>query len=103
MTSLQATKDPHFKKVLCNVIEYVSRDLRHSEGGFYSAEDADSLPTHDSNHKKEGAFCVWTDKELQEIIQGMHVLPLIGTHKMHVIYIARAPKCPGFSISDPLD
>ena len=28
--------------------------------GFYSAEDADSLPTHESKEKKEGAFCVWT-------------------------------------------
>ena len=73
MISFQATKDSHFKKVLCDIIDYVSRDLRHSEGGFYSAEDADSLPTLDSNHKTEGAFCVWTDKELEDILQGIHV------------------------------
>ena len=74
MIYFQATKDSHFKKVLCDIIDYVSRDLRHSEGGgFYSAEDADSLPTHDSNHKTEGAFCVWTDKELEDILQGQDI------------------------------
>ena len=79
MISFQATKDSHFKKVLCDIIDYVSRDLRHSEGGgFYSAEDADSLPTtHHSNHKKEeGAFCVWTDKELEDILQGIHFISI---------------------------
>ncbi len=34
------------------------------DGGFYSAEDADSFPTADSEHKKEGAFCVWTKEEI---------------------------------------
>ena len=52
------------------MIEYVSRDLRHGDGGFYSAEDADSLPTPSSDHKKEGAFCVWTDEELSELLPG---------------------------------
>ena len=34
------------------------------DGGFYSAEDADSFPTAGSEHKKEGAFCVWTKEEI---------------------------------------
>merc|ERR1711962_1092640 len=66
----QATKDAKLKKVLNEVIEYVSRDLRHPDGGFFSAEDADSLPTSESDHKKEGAFCVWTSQELQELLKG---------------------------------
>ena len=37
-------------------------------GGFYSAEDADSLPKADSVHKKEGAFCVWTMEELENLL-----------------------------------
>ena len=40
------------------------------EGGFYSAEDADSLPTAESKEKKEGAFCVWTWAELQALLAG---------------------------------
>ncbi|PIR15004.1 MAG: thioredoxin domain-containing protein, partial [Elusimicrobia bacterium CG11_big_fil_rev_8_21_14_0_20_64_6] len=48
------------------------RDMTHPEGGFYSAEDADSLPPElkgkvdDSGHehRKEGAFYVWTRAEI---------------------------------------
>lgn len=51
------------------IIAYVSRDLRDTEGGFYSAEDADSLPTEDVTDTKEGAFYVWTAKELDDILE----------------------------------
>ncbi|XP_037802974.1 spermatogenesis-associated protein 20-like [Penaeus monodon] len=39
-------------------------------GGFYSAEDADSLPTHDAKEKREGAFCVWTYEEINQLLAG---------------------------------
>jgi len=45
------------------------RDLSHKLGGFYSAEDADSLPSKSDTHKKEGAFCVWEEKEIRELLQ----------------------------------
>ncbi|EKM56969.1 uncharacterized protein PHACADRAFT_92450 [Phanerochaete carnosa HHB-10118-sp] len=51
-----------------DIIIYVSRDLRNSEGAFYSAEDADSLPSSDSTIKKEGAFYVWTSAQLDELL-----------------------------------
>ena len=38
------------------------------DGGFYSAEDADSFPAAGSEHKKEGAFCVWTKEEITNIL-----------------------------------
>ena len=37
-------------------------------GGFYSAEDADSLPTSECSEKKEGAFCVWTAAEIRQLL-----------------------------------
>ena len=37
-------------------------------GGFYSAEDADSFPTAEDTHKKEGAFCVWEEQELKSLL-----------------------------------
>ena len=52
-----------------DIVTYVARDLRNPEGGFYSAEDADSLPTFDSTVKKEGAFYVWTAKRLDELLK----------------------------------
>lgn len=51
-----------------DIVSYVANDLRSPEGGFYSAEDADSLPTHDSTVKKEGAFYVWTSEQLDELL-----------------------------------
>lgn len=53
----QATKDPLFRKTAYEIIHYVKRKLRHPEGGFYSAEDADS-------DGEEGKFYVWTRSEL---------------------------------------
>ncbi|KAI0074994.1 hypothetical protein K474DRAFT_1709403 [Panus rudis PR-1116 ss-1] len=51
-----------------DIVTYVSRDLRSPFGGFYSAEDADSLPGSESTVKKEGAFYVWTAKKLDELL-----------------------------------
>lgn len=38
------------------------------EGGFYSAEDADSLPEPQASAKREGAFYVWTYKEIKTLL-----------------------------------
>ncbi|OCH88385.1 hypothetical protein OBBRIDRAFT_734556 [Obba rivulosa] len=51
-----------------DIVSYVARNLRSPEGGFYSAEDADSLPSSDSTVKKEGAFYVWTAQLLDELL-----------------------------------
>ncbi len=49
-------------------IAYVKRDLRHPEGGFFSAEDADSLGAATDDHKKEGAFYIWTAAEIDDVL-----------------------------------
>lgn len=38
-------------------------------GGFFSAEDADSLPSQTDTHKKEGAFCVWEENDIRKLLQ----------------------------------
>ena len=48
------------------VMAYVINELRHPDGGFYSAEDADSLDEH--GHSEEGAFYTWTPKEISAIL-----------------------------------
>ena len=39
-------------------------------GGFYSAEDADSVPPggDPEGARREGAFCVWTASQLRELL-----------------------------------
>lgn len=44
-----------------DIIRYVLRDMTHPEGGFYSAEDADS-------EGKEGKFYCWTRAELSRLL-----------------------------------
>lgn len=62
------TKDEMYADIVHDILTYVSRDLSHPEGGFYSAEDADSYPTADATEKREGAFCVWTYDRVQELL-----------------------------------
>jgi uncharacterized protein YyaL (SSP411 family) len=57
----QATGNPDYKTTGEEIISYVLRDLTSPNGGFYSAEDADS-------EGEEGKFYVWTTKELKEIL-----------------------------------
>jgi uncharacterized protein YyaL (SSP411 family) len=62
----QVTGEARFRQVLDETVAYVLRDLRHPSGGFYSAEDADSLDA--SGHSHEGAFYVWTPGQMREIL-----------------------------------
>ena len=55
-------------KVAHNILHYVEHDLTSPEGGFFSAEDADSLPTASATRKLEGAFYVWTHAEVKEVL-----------------------------------
>lgn len=64
----QLEADENFAKVARNILQYVSHDLTSPEGGFYSAEDADSLPKTDAIRKSEGAFYVWTREEIAEVL-----------------------------------
>jgi uncharacterized protein YyaL (SSP411 family) len=71
LEAAQATGEDFYATVAEDTLAYVMRDMTDAEGGFYSAEDADSLPpdaaTQASAHKSEGAFYIWTDAEIGEI------------------------------------
>jgi uncharacterized protein YyaL (SSP411 family) len=68
----QVTGDRFFSDVAIDTLAYVRRDLTDKEGGFYSAEDADSVPPEHAGdpdaHKTEGAFYLWTDEEVGEVL-----------------------------------
>ena len=56
----QATGKEEYAQTVREILEYVLRDMTSPEGGFYSAEDADS-------EGEEGKFYTWTADELKEI------------------------------------
>jgi uncharacterized protein len=65
----QATGDEFFAAVAEDTLTYVRRDLQDEAGGFYSAEDADSIPAGEEGApKREGAFYVWTDAEIGALL-----------------------------------
>lgn len=45
------TKDKNYEGIIRDIVQYVERDLQHHEGGFYSAEDADSFPSAKASKK----------------------------------------------------
>ena len=51
-------------QVATETIDYVLADLRHPDGGFFSAEDADS-------EGAEGTFYVWSEDEMREVCEGL--------------------------------
>jgi uncharacterized protein YyaL (SSP411 family) len=87
LEAFQITREPLFEEVARDTLDYVRRDMTAKEGGFFSAEDADSeIPvaavydrrTNDPEsgpessgahraplQKAEGAFYVWTRKEIE--------------------------------------
>jgi uncharacterized protein YyaL (SSP411 family) len=57
----QATGKPFYARTVREIFAYVLRDMTSREGGFYSAEDADSEGI-------EGKFYLWTTGDIQKII-----------------------------------
>jgi uncharacterized protein YyaL (SSP411 family) len=61
------SKEPLFKRVVYQTIEFVKRELTNEKGAFYSALDADS-------EGEEGKFYVWNSKELERILSADYEL-----------------------------
>ena len=55
------TGEDIFAQTANEIFTYVLRDMTASEGGFFSAEDADS-------EGEEGKFYIWTEQEIKEIL-----------------------------------
>ncbi|MEM8953595.1 MAG: thioredoxin domain-containing protein [Verrucomicrobiota bacterium] len=70
LDAFHVTGDERYRHVADDIFRYVERDLTHPEGGFYSAENADSRdPAHpDDPDEHEGAFYVWSETELASLL-----------------------------------
>jgi uncharacterized protein YyaL (SSP411 family) len=68
LDAYQITGDPAFAAVARDVLNYVSRDMTAPGGGFYSAEDADSLYEAGKPEHGEGVFYIWEQPEIDTLL-----------------------------------
>jgi uncharacterized protein YyaL (SSP411 family) len=83
LAGYQITGDDRYADVVTETFEFLTRELQHPDGGFYSTLDARSAvePTGsdrgaqrpesnagDGGEQEEGAFYVWTPDEIQEVV-----------------------------------
>src|SRR5262249_41582065 len=67
--AFQITGDGSMANSARRIFDYVLRDMMDAEGGFYSAEDADSvIDPAKPEEKGEGAFYVWTQAEIESAL-----------------------------------
>jgi uncharacterized protein len=57
----RATGNKLFRRVMEETLDYLIREMLHSEGGFYSTQDADS-------EGEEGNFFLWSREEINQIL-----------------------------------
>ena len=56
-----------YKEIVIETLNFIKNELTGESGNFYSALDADSLNV--VSIKEEGAYYVWTEEELRELLE----------------------------------
>ncbi|MGH9402376.1 MAG: thioredoxin domain-containing protein [Terriglobia bacterium] len=59
--AFEAMRKPEYAKTAREILDYLRRQMTSPEGGFYSAEDADS-------EGEEGKFYLWREREIRQIL-----------------------------------
>jgi uncharacterized protein YyaL (SSP411 family) len=61
LDAYRITRQPLYRRIVEETLDYVLREMTDPAGGFYATQDADS-------EGEEGKFFVWTPAELQEVL-----------------------------------
>ncbi|MDE5095121.1 MAG: thioredoxin domain-containing protein [Trichodesmium sp. St11_bin5] len=59
---------PAFKRGIIGTVNWLKREMTAPTGFFYAAQDADSFTTPDEVEPEEGAFYIWSYKELENLL-----------------------------------
>jgi uncharacterized protein YyaL (SSP411 family) len=93
LAAYQITGEPLYKRVCEETLDYILREMTSPQGGFYSAQDADS-------EGEEGRFYLWTPRQLVEAL-GEDDAVLVGRlydvtergnfEGRNILHLARSP------------
>ena len=92
LDAFQITGDEQYAGVARHVLNYVLRDMRDQAGGFYSAEDADSDDPYTLGEHGEGAYYLWTEKD---------IVKTVGAADANIFNFCYGVKFDGNALSDP--
>ncbi len=73
--AFQVTKNPLFRSVALECLNYMLRDLRGEHGEFFSAEDAGEVG-------KEGEFYLWSYNELEKLLSASELEVFVNTYQV---------------------
>jgi hypothetical protein len=69
LEAFQITGEALYAETARRIFDYVLRDMTSPEGGFFSAEDADSaIDPEEPNVKGEGAYYIWAAEEIRQLV-----------------------------------
>ncbi len=71
----QLLAKPRYRAVTIETLDYLLREMRHSQGGFFSAEDADT-------EEGEGAYFTWTLDEVRAVLSAEETSAIEQTYGM---------------------
>ena len=61
-------KEPAFATAIEETVKWLEREMTAPEGYFYASQDADSFTTPNADEPEEGAFYVWSYRELETLL-----------------------------------
>ena len=91
--AFQVSRDPFYLQIGTEILDYVLRDMTDAQGGFYSAEDADSVDEHDHNRHGEGLFYLWQQAE---------IINLLGVEHGEIFCFFHGVQADGNALADPM-
>ncbi len=74
LEGFQLTGSSLYKQTVEDIFTYVLTEMRDAAGGFYSAQDADSVNPYNSGERGEGAFFLWTSEEIDLLLDPEHAV-----------------------------